>query len=331
MAALGAAWFPPHVGAPAVVEYGEGLESVAATAYPALLPYLELEQKVFDIADELGIGDEVRILYYSIATGQRTGAVLTTVVTTAPVISGSAVASLAGAISSIASVVGIVLGVISFFSSDDDQEQAKKRLHAKVEQILKRQSIDDMIAEQHELSQSTTLSIDDIKAQIKAGTTIGEIVARTQQSQAAAAKLETLLRALKQKLTPDELALFVSVSNLGRWDAYYAAWNGMKQSQRDAVRENDTDLGAWLEKRIASETATMEALGAELAKKNVQLARYPQRATTSSAWLIGLGLLALAGAAGVYFLVAPSAARALGHSAARGAIHLYLGARRAIT
>lgn len=295
----------PLVGVAPVVQYGQTLENTAAMFNPELAPYLELEAKVFDIADSIGIGDQVRILYYALASGQRTGAVLTTVVQSAPIISGSAVATLAGAISSIASMVGIVLGVISLFG-DDGESKAAARLVARVAKVLEWQSIDDLIAEQHELSQTTNIDIDALVKEInKSGTTIDQVVARIQAAQAGAQKLEQLLTTIKQRLSPDELALFVAVSNLGRWEQYLLGWNAMGQDKRDIVRKY-IDLGHLLDLRIAEASTQVKAISATLAQKNIKLVRYyPEGASPEGATVKTLeGIALLGGVAAIALAIA---------------------------
>jgi hypothetical protein len=292
------AWFPPYVGASAVETYGKDLEETSAAVNPELLPYLELQQKIFDLADDLGIGAEVRTLYYTFAAGQRTGSALSTVGATVPILSGSAVIALAGTIASLLTVVGIIVGVISLFDGDDAPSVQEKRLRAKVEEILKRQSIDDLISEQEGLAQAAMLQILGKPANPKA--------------RDAALKLAALLKSLKSKLSADELNLFVSLSNLGRWEGYRAAWEGMKQSERDAVRQY-TDLGAWLDKRIAEESARAKAIAGDLSVRNVRLVRAAK--LKSRGGVVALALAAAIGGAALYYF-APQTAASLYHRAA---------------
>lgn len=276
----------------AVVQYGEAAEEAAAYANPELAPWLELRDKVFGIADDMGVGSEVRVLYYSLSTGQRLGGALTTVGASLPALSGSAILSIAGTLSSIASLVGLVVGFVGLFS--DDEDETRDRVLGLAKRWTSRLSIDDMIAEQ----KAYAAFIDQLNAAAKKVPISGIPSAKVRSN---ALKLASYYAELKARLSANELALFVSLSNLQRWQAYLDGWNRIKQSDRDKIREYvPIDLGGWLETLISAEKLNATKLAAKLGKPLARVGPGVSGGPVPTTRAIGLGFgLVLVGAAAI--------------------------------
>lgn len=297
-----------------VVKYGQAAENAAAIAEPELAVWVELRDKVFGVADDLGIGEEIRTLYYGLSTGQRIGGALSTVGASVPIVSGSAILSIAGTISSIASLVGIVVGIASLFG-DDEEEKVIKRVQDLVSYWTRRMSIDDFIhAETANVQMIDYLN--SVPSSVLKSATIPSPKARE-----ASVQLAAFYTQLKAQLTPDELALFVSLANIGRWQAYITGWNKLKQSERDAIRQYSVvDVQALLELQIAAEKPKTAAIAQKITAQGQKLDKIGP-GVKQTHWLAWLGLLAGASALAWFFVPGfqPASLRLL--TAARGQLH----------
>lgn len=292
------------VGANATIEYGQKAEDVASAVDPEIAVYAELRDKIFSVADDLGVGTEIRTLYYGLATGQRVGGALSIVGASTPIVSGSAILSIAGTLSSLASIVGIVVGIVGLFSDDDEEW---KRVQGVTEYWLRRQSIDDMIAAQN----ATASLVEQLRA---ASAKVPMSGVPGLEVKSSALRMAKLYAELKQALAPQELALFVSLSNLGRWQGYLDGWNRMKQGQRDAIRQNAPGFEQRLALAIAFEQGTAKDLAAKLQASGARLTRAPQG--SSRGWVGPVLLVTGAGALALSFWQ-PALAASIWSSVAR--------------
>jgi len=320
------AWGPaPLVSAPAyvtvgassdsdVVRYGQAAENAAVIADPEIVVWLDLRDKIFGVADDLGVGDEVRVLYYGLSTGQRIGGALSTIGASVPIVSGSALLSIAGTISSIASLVGIVVGIVGLFSGDDEEEKQRNRVQSLVQHWTKRMSVDDLVH-----AEDANVQFLDYLSSVPSFVKVD--FPNRDAARAASVKLSAFYAQLKTALSPDQLALFVSLANIGRWQGYLDGWNRMRRSSRDAIRQySAADVGDLLQMQINAEKPRAAALAQKIASQGQRLAKIGP-GYRGTHWLAWLGLLAGASALAWFFVPGfqPLSLRLLG--AARSQLH----------
>lgn len=109
----------------------EAQEKVAENV-PLAAEYLEVRDKVFALADSLGIGNEVRQIYHDTAFGVQAGSAAGAGVAT--LLGGGLAATYSGAVATGAAfgmaaggLVGAAIGILSsIFGGDDDEEEAKR-------------------------------------------------------------------------------------------------------------------------------------------------------------------------------------------------------------
>jgi hypothetical protein len=209
----------------------KGLETTDTIAreldIPLVATVLAVQDKIFGYADSLGIGEEVRSVTYALRAGTMVGAVL------GPAASSAAAGAAAGALGSMGAlgaigavaVAAAVLGAI-FGGGPSDEEirrkkQANERHRARLVQMLKRLSFEDLAREQDEIVKANTMVADQIdsmsRAKIHVPKALWDVQAKAQKASNRAKKVAAFYRGLPPKLTELEEEFFLSMTNLGRW------------------------------------------------------------------------------------------------------------------
>jgi hypothetical protein len=322
MALLGATWFPsglpPLVGGNAVAAAAElgqqGIvlsdDVVKALNVPVMQEALELQDDVFTIADEIGVGAEVRAAVYSIRGATYAAGVASAIVgPTATAAAAGVFLSIGGvaALGAIGVVASIVFGL--FGSSDDEKAHAAiKRAQAAALHLRDRLTLAQFAAEQ-----DRTRADELLLASVPWGDS-GE----HKKAAELAGKLAAFYRAAESRLDAPDRELFESLANLARWQGALGAYAKLSQSQKDAL---DVLFGTtqprlpWqLSGPMKAETETAAALVAQVKS---------ERRSSAFGWL---AFAAAVGAAAVV-IFAPAAGLAVVGAVARRAGALYSKAK----
>lgn len=266
----------------------------AAQYVPIMKAVLEIQDVVFDLGDELGLGDEVRTLVYGIRAFEYASVL-------AP--SGALAAAGAvsvGAVSGFAALgaVGVVaLVVFSLFGGDCEEEERKraKRAQARLVQMVRRLDLAGLAAEQEARASGEQLFADHFAV-------LGDPAPHARAADQAR-RLARLYRAADKRLTARQRALFESISNLGRWRASLAAQMSLSKTKRDALSNLLDTRGDSIEWRLTKKIRAEEALLAKLGRRTPRIElRLPGtgRPGGHASWLVETALEAAVGALVVY-------------------------------
>lgn len=215
---------------------------------PIAAQYLELRDKVFAIADDLGIGKEIRTLYHNMAFGTKAGTAVG--VGVAAIASGGAFGSFAaggaaagGAMGAMAgAVVGAVVAVFDLFGSDDDEiaearRKAKKAaLDAYEKRLLAPLTLEAMVSEQNAIAKTSRGTLDGPMGPLLPPGIKAMATANLARSEA----LVKLYAEVPKKLRPTDLELFVIGADIGRleWALSHAPyWPPLLSQHGHKVRE----------------------------------------------------------------------------------------------
>lgn len=302
---------PPHgryvgaLSAQGVLELGkQGIDVsdqvVRDLDIPVMQEALDLLDKVYWTADQLGVGPEVRTAITAIRGAEYAGVAASAVVPASAAAAGTGVFLGIGAVAALGAVgaIGAALGALFGGGDDEAAQAAVKRAQAEVLHLRDRLTVSELAAEQDDAaSAELALSLLPFGA--------GPVAHKS--AAARAQKLASFYRALPARLTKGELALFVSLSNLARWTVALRSYDALPQSNKDAL---DVMFGKSAPRLPYQLKAPMAAEAQKLAEltASVQAERAP-----------GLGLVAVLAAAaglGLYAAISPRGAAALAKSSA---------------
>lgn len=183
---------------------------------PIAAEYIELRDKVFAIADDLGIGNQVREIYHDTAFGVKAGTAAGSAA--AYVLAGGGVAAAYTGAVAVGAAVGMAAGGIvgavigfaaSFFSSDDDDEEKAREKQRQANRAAYEASVKAYA--RYLLSPITLSSLISENEKMIAphkGVTTGPLY--------KAQQLTVLYKALRVKLTATEQKLFCLGAERGR-------------------------------------------------------------------------------------------------------------------
>jgi hypothetical protein len=207
---------------------------------PVMNTALRILDKIFLIADDAGVGDEVRQSVYAIRTLSYATTLAPGIL---PVAGTAAIASVGGAATaasasasvltiagaaSILGAAGLVAGIASaIFGGGDDEEANKriKRAQAQVLHLRDRLTLADFAAEQDAASY----------AEIAMSMIPWMDPSSHKAAAARAQKLAAFYRTAAKALTPAEREMYESISNLARWQGSLAEYGKLSQSKKDGV------------------------------------------------------------------------------------------------
>lgn len=207
---------------------------------PVMNTALKILDKIFLIADDAGVGDEVRQSVYAIRTLSYATTLAPGIL---PVAGTAAIASVGGtatAASASASVLtiaggaailgaaGLVAGIASaIFGGGDDEEAQKriKRAQAQVLHLRDRLTLADFAAEQDAAAY----------AELAMAMIPWWDPAPHKAAAARAQKLAAFYRTAVKALTPTEREMYESIANLARWQAALAEYSKLSQSKKDGL------------------------------------------------------------------------------------------------
>lgn len=277
-----------------VVQAGEAYEQIAIDLHiPLAAQVVELRRELFGLADDLGVGKEVRAIYHHVALGARVGApagaALAVLKSTASWGGPTAAAGAsAGAFSGMqfGMAVGLAVAIISLFGGDDSDERyraARERARRRVKELLRRfGTIGDLAADQDD-------NAADARAMAGLVDSLGarHLGDQLRKMAGGSTKLATFYRRAAEILPADDRKLFVSLANLGRWvGALEEIKKQSAQEHAQTILYLGIDPRMELERRIADERkriaeldarytvattkAQIDALLAELAKPRLR-------------------------------------------------------------
>lgn len=268
---------------------------------PIMQTALDLLDKVYAIADGLGVGPEVRAAITAIRGAEYAGGVASAVV--GPAATGAAAGIFVGigGIAALGAIGVVALALSELFGGGDEEaaDKARKRAQADVLHLRDRLTLAEFAAEQ------------DLTAQHEAALAIVPWLNMAEHKAAAAraAKLAEFYRTSQKALTKKEAALFESLSNLARWTAVLSAYGKLGQSKKDAI---DVMFGTSAPRLPYQLKAPIEAetkrLGALTTAVESDRPKGPSTITTI--------LVVLAAGAGIYAGVRPASAAKLASSVA---------------
>jgi hypothetical protein len=330
VALLNRAWspaLPPLVGALSAGELAEfgkqGIvlsdDVVKALNVPIMQQALELQDAVFTIADELGVGAEVRAAVYAIRGAQYATGIAGSMVGGAATAAGASVLAGIGGVAALGAIGVIGAIVFGLFSSSDEDEKAHaaiKRAQAAALHLRDRLTLAQLAAEQ-DAARDSELGLAQLSKVVPALGTPAEHA----KSAELATRLAAFYRAASARLDAPDRELFESLANLARWQGTLDAYAKLSQSKKDAL---DVLFGTtqprlpWqLSGPMKAETEKASALVAQV--KSERRAGYAAAGVTA--------LLVVGAGVGAYALVAPAGAAALLGAALRVAGALYSKAR----
>lgn len=301
----------PRIGVGASGE--QALEDTGAELSPLVAEYTAMRETVFAIADDIGIGSEVRTIYYDVATGARGGQAFGAILSSGinpeaialNVAAGGGASAGAAVGMSLGTVVGAAVAIVSLLASDDDdEEQAKKHraefLQWRLDRMRKRATIDDLIGEQVEQAhviRTFFIPLHPVRA---------EDLSRAADR---ADKIAELYRRIKKDLPPLQVEIFVSVTNLVRF----------AQAETEVASVLSGALGGYGSKLGLAQVA--KDIDALRKKESVHLEDVlgkaaAQRSESKGSWLFLPALLALSALA-VYGAYSPAGALSLYRSGSR--------------
>lgn len=217
---------------------------------PLVATALAVQDKVFEYADALGIGTQVRGVVYAVRTVGYASAVLgpaATVAATGAVASMGAMGAL-GAVGVAAAVLGALFG-----GGPDEEELRKKRraadkqLTGRLMQMIKRLSFEDLAKEQDAIAGQYDVvakSIDDIRKAVgkPIPQKLWDVQAGAQKKSALARKVAIFYRTLPPKLSELEEEFYLSNTNLGRWTTSRKQIGQMKSRDQEHAAQLVADM-----------------------------------------------------------------------------------------
>lgn len=268
---------------------GERYLKFAATVDPDAKAVVEFLDGVFAVADELGIGQEVRTVFYDTYAGAMGGAVSGAAISTA--VGGASLAAGVAAGMAAGGIVGVAVAVFALVFGDDQEDEKKKarqkRRKARNEAMalaLKRLDLPGLITEQRVAAfdarerAKTIRVLRAIAVTTSQKTAIAQMGNAGQLEEAAriADAMVKLYEELPRKLSPQNVQRFVAMTNMGRWEQYKAEFAQqeaklraqLKVFQFPGIDDESLKLSYWqnaqakLEQLIAAEekrTATVDA------------------------------------------------------------------------
>lgn len=216
-------WLPVVVGATSLDDAAaKGREFIewsdtAIEKTPLVNEALTIQQTIFDIADGLGIGSEVRAMVYVIRGAHYVGAAAANFGGSAAAAGLAASLGGFGALAA-AGAIGAVVGLLAFVFGDDSDDyatkkkQAREKARASLLELLKPLSLDGFAAEQDKI-------VGGFEFVVNAGfqtPTQQQANAATAAQKATAAKLAQFFRAAKLALTPRQRQVFEGMLNVSR-------------------------------------------------------------------------------------------------------------------
>lgn len=273
--------------------YVETTDTLVRNKYysiPLFAQVLEIQDWIFSLGDELGLGEEVRSAVYAIRSAGYARVAVHTLGLDAAIEAGAttAMAGLAsfGALGA-AGAVAVVLAAV-FGGGDEDEEKKKAEGRRRVAAELERWSLERFAAEQRKKAD---------RARIRARYAIPIPALPHTDWKAIAARADQLAvfydRAAKIPF-PQGRVLFEATSNLGRWETLRA---GVRAMSRDAQRALNAlaggDLRALLSARIEAEGRRLQTVRDQM-RWRARVAQAQRRGRSSLALPGALAALALA-------------------------------------
>jgi hypothetical protein len=298
----------------------QGIETTDAVVQdldiPVMSNALDLMDDVFTIADDLGIGSQVRQAVY----GLRGAEYATSVISSTPLgVSTAATAAYAGenvltGLGGMAALgaIGLVIGIVALldpFGDDDAEKKRAKKAQAEVLHLRDRLTLQDFASEQDGAAGGLTMMASFAAAVPNVGDP-----AELQKRALFAQKLAQFYRAADKTLDPQKRDLFESLSNLARWQQSIVSYSNLGTAQRDNI---DVQFGK-------SAPRLPYQLGQPMKAETVRLTNLMKGQGQSSGGgggavlLVGLAGLA---AVGAYAAASPSGALAAAKTGLAGAKH----------
>lgn len=270
---------------------------------PVMRQALLLMDTVFKIADDIGVGDQVRAAVYAIRGAEYAGAVLSNFIPAgAAATAGASVFTGIGGVA--AAGVLVVIGIVLFdlFSSDDEEakHQAKlKRAQDSIQRLRQRFSLAQFASEQDDAAAQETFMV-------QAAATLPLFGSPSEHAKKAdtAKRLAQFFRTVDKQLDKTRRDLFESLSNLARWQGALNRYAQMSQTEKDnfdsiGFGKTQPRLPHQLKAPMAAETARLKSIVNSLQGVSAPL----------SGAAVMLGLVAVAGA-GAYAAYNPAGAMA---------------------
>jgi hypothetical protein len=210
-------------------KWNEQYEAHAGDVDPDVKAYLEMRDKVFALADQLGIGQQVRTLYHTTAVGAKLGVAGGSV--GAAIASGGALPAMySGAAATGAAIgmaagtgVGLVVALFSLFGGDDSDPQkaaerkARKEERARIDTYLaSRLNLSGLIKEQQNAAATARAMKAKLGDLIYAGG-FGFQPVQVDKAIQTGDALALLYQKIGQTFSPADIALFESQANIERW------------------------------------------------------------------------------------------------------------------
>jgi hypothetical protein len=229
---------------------------------PIMSQALELQDDVFKIADEIGVGAEVRAAVYLIRGAQYAASIAANAGLSVGAGAGAAVFSGIGGVAALGAVAVVALVLFEIFSSDDDEERQKariKRAQAAALHLRDRLTLAQFAAEQ-DAARASELGMAELSKMWGGFGTPAE----HQKAADLSGKLAAFYRRADAELDPHARDLFESLSNLGRWQAALDEYAKLSWPKRDAIDilfgKSAPRLPGQLQPKIDAETQTASAL-----------------------------------------------------------------------
>lgn len=277
--------------------WDETYEDIGSYVNPLITAYVALEKELFDIADDLGIGKEVRLLYHSVSMSARIGSYAGTAVEiTATTATGGFVTATTGATGAALGMAagmmgGLVLGIFALFGSSDQEEKDSAAWKRFKDASLAHYNLNDFAKEQR--SHAKIL-------RITAGLPGGN-PAKNEGLAQVADKLADLYLKAQKVFTKRSAALLEATANIGRWQEYLAVW---KAQAKYAAATGQTPpkqiVAGWnamiaaIKKKIAGETAKISKLAEDAAKESTSFTNVNVIKSKSKYSAVTVGALILA-------------------------------------
>jgi hypothetical protein len=239
---------------------------------PVVAQALELLDEVYAIADDLGIGPEVRAAVTTARTASYASTILTNYLPSVAsnAVGGALIAGL-GAVAIVATVAVIVVAIVGLFSDDDEEKHLRvKQAQARILHLRERLTLNQFADEQ---TSTAGLEIIYAKAPGWLGPLSSFAISPEEHLKQAvqANKFASFYRTAAKRLNPDQRALFESVSNLARWQSSLNTYAKMTWPERDAVDamfgKSAPRLPWQLQAPMAQETKNLAAIVARIQAK----------------------------------------------------------------
>lgn len=282
---------------------------------PVMSNALDMMDDVFTVADNLGIGSEVRSAVYGLRGAEYAAVVIGDMpiaisASAASAYAGSSILTGLGGMAALGAV-GLIVGIVALldpFGDDDAELKRRKRAQSEILHLRDRLTLEDFAAEQD--ASAAGLSMMASLAQIVPS--VGDAAELTKRAQFAT-KLAQFYRTVSATLSPDKKALFETLSNLARWQQTLSSYSNLSTANQTAI---DNQFGTSAPRLPYQLSGPM--------KQEVQRLRSQVRSGGSSGGggtTLLVGLVALAGA-GAFAAYSPRAALAAAKTGYAGAKHV---------